>query len=68
MGEILTKEENETSRTINGTRYIRIPKHLYNLSNLDEGYTLALEKGKHGLKLTIWSEDQPIDIDEGDLE
>lgn len=68
MGEILTTEENESYRTINGTRYVRIPKHIFNLSNIKEGHTLALEKGKHGIKITIWSSDQPIDIDKDDLE
>jgi len=66
MGEILSREKDESSRSINGTHYVRIPKHLFNVSNIEEGYTIALERGKHGLKLTIWSKDQPADI-EGDL-
>ena len=58
MGEILDKTELKT-RSINGTKYLYLPQHYFDIANLTEGGKLVLEKGKHGIKITGWSDEQP---------
>ena len=60
MGEILDKKDLRT-RSINGTKYVWIPQDWFDIANLDSGGTIALEQGKHGIKITSWAENQPED-------
>lgn len=63
IGDIIDDIDLRT-RSINGTRYIYTTDTYYNLANLAEGGKQALEKGKHGLKITIWSNKQPSSLKE----